>query len=241
METYTGVADTNGDFTVNFSSSYTSGEKITVIAEKNSVIKTIELHAPSEIISGESAIQISGSWSNFPNDIGNLTMLLPGSIASNSFWYRTSNIGFSKATGLTLLDTVSIGHYAFWGWVNIVTLNLPNTLTTIGSSAFESTEALLSLIIPNSVIAIGPGAFRGCSAIQSLTLGSGLTSIGGAAFSQLTSCDEMMVLAVIPPTIATNTFEYLNSTCIIKVPAESLTTYKTAENWSDLAARIQAI
>ena len=38
-----GVADLNGDFTVPFSSNYTSGQKITVTAEKDSATKTIEL------------------------------------------------------------------------------------------------------------------------------------------------------------------------------------------------------
>mgnify|MGYP001618506052 FL=1 len=42
MPTVTGTADANGDFNIALGANYTSGEKITVTAEKDSAEKTIE-------------------------------------------------------------------------------------------------------------------------------------------------------------------------------------------------------
>ena len=64
---------------------------------------------------------------------------------------------------------------------NLVSLVIPNSVTSIGDGAFKA-NALSSLIIPNSVTTIGNEAFMSCK-LTSLILGSRVTSIGESAFA----------------------------------------------------------
>lgn len=196
MAIYTGVADANGDFNIPFSANYTGGQKVTVTAEKDAATKSIELYAPSEVISSSSAVQISGDLSNFPNGIMSCTINLIGSIGDRAFESAGSSSLFAKIKSLTLSDGVTfIGLASFAGWVGVLSLELPATLQTIANYGFNN----------------------------------------------LSSCDEIRCLATTPPLIYSTSFGSLKSTCIFKVPAGSVAAYQAAPNWSDFAARIQAI
>lgn len=228
MATYTGVADANGDFTVHFSSNYTGGQKITVTAEKDAATKTIELHAPSEVIAPPSTdfgIQFSGTMVNFPTDIGVLTIVgATGNIPnyamgcvlqSGSTYY---GIG-SFATGLALSEGITrVGAGSFQNWTKITTLSLPTTLTQYIRSAFAN-----------------------CSAVQKLTIPKNAAYFEDYVFYNWVTCTEITVLATTPPGITDLTFNGLNNSCIFKVPAASVTAYKSAAGWSAFASRIQAI
>lgn len=246
MAIYTGVADANGDFTVPFSSNYTGGQKVTVTAEKDSATKTIELFAPSDVIGG-GVIQIDGTYDNFPLNIGNITLSseITGVIQAFAFRPHTdtqSRSMFIYAKGLTILgDVVGINTYAFYGWTSATFLNLPESLTTLGTYAFQGWVAALSLDLPINVLTIPNYCFYGWTSALKLEIHSGVTSIGSSAFYNWTSCNEVICRALTPPSIAANTFQNIKSTCIFKVPAESVATYQGATNWSAFASRIQAI
>jgi len=237
MTTYTTIADSNGDFIVPFSTSYSSGEKITITAEKDGASKTLELYAPSELV-GE-AIKISGSWNNFPQNIGTVTITMSGTIQDAAFWMIGNyNYGFSNATGLIVNGVSAIGGYAFNSWKKITILSFDSSLESIGAYAFEGCSALLEIIIPDLVSYIGAGAFQNNISVKKITLGFGLTTISGAAFRYLYNCDEIICKGSTPPTITENVFEGLKSACIFKVPSASLSAYQSAENWSAYAARM---
>lgn len=264
MAVYTGVADSNGDFNIPFSINYASGQKVTVTAEKDSATKSIELYAPSEVAGG-GVIQFSGDMSNFPLNIGNVTLSseISGAIGNNAF--NAGNTLFAQATGLTILGSVtSIGLNAFYGWSKSKFLILPESISSISGGAFgqwtESTSlvlpsgitsipdlcfnnwrALEEILIPDLVTSIGQQAFRSCISAIKLTLPASLILIGSESFRDLTACNEIICKAVSPPTITSNTFTGLKATCIIKVPAASVAAYQAAANWSVFASRIQAI
>ena len=65
---------------------------------------------------------------------------------------------------------------------DMVGVNLPDGLTSIGNSAFENCSGLTSVTIPNSVTSIGIYAFQGCSGLTSVTIPNSVTSIGAGAF-----------------------------------------------------------
>ncbi len=243
MPIYTGVADANGDFTVPFSSNYTGGQKITVTAEKDSATKSIELYAPSDVTGG-GAIQFSGNLVNFPSNVGNITLSgFTGVLQANAFEMTLNAMSMAvKCTGLSINDGItSIANRCFYNWRGIKYLHLPNTISSIGDSAFYSCRALLEIIIPDSCMSIGTASFADCLGVLKLTIGAGVTSINTQGFQGLTSCDLIVCLSTTPPTIQSNTFSSLKSTCIFQVPASSIAAYKAAENWSAFAARIQAI
>ena len=244
MAIYTGVADANGDFKVPFSTSYTSGQKIVVTAEKDSATKSIELFAPSDAIGG-GAISWTGSNSNFPRNIGDVTLssAINEVIAQYAFYVENSSkmsFGYN-ATKLTIKAATEIGAYAFYGWANAVSLILPNTLQIIGAFAFRGWVNAASLNIPEGVIEIRSDAFQSWDIAKTLTLPSTVTYMGSYAFSYWSSATEVIVNATTPPEITSNTFDSLNSACVFKVPAASVVAYKAAPNWSAFASRIQAI
>ena len=59
--------------------------------------------------------------------------------------------------------TVSIAEYAFYDCTGLVSITLPNSVTTIGRGAFWGCHGLEELDIPNSVTSIGRDAFNATS------------------------------------------------------------------------------
>ena len=66
--------------------------------------------------------------------------------------------------------------------INSNTIEIPNSVTSIGSYAFANTLICGSLIIPNSVTEIKEGAFENCKKLSSLTLPSNLKRIESLVF-----------------------------------------------------------
>mgnify|MGYP000888377058 CR=1 FL=1 len=242
MTTYTGVADANGDFTVPFSSNYTGGQKVTVTAEKDSAIKSIELYAPSTPSDG-GVIQFSGSLSDFPKNIGVVTLSgVTGIINNSCFLVSSASNIFAFATGLIVETGVTnIGDSAFEGWSNSKSLTLLNTVTSVGAGAFRWWNKATSLVLSSSLASIGASAFQGWSLLTTLDIPASVTNIGGAAFASLASLTKIIMHRATPPTISSNTFSALPAGCVIEVPAASLSAYKTAANWSGYASQMIGI
>ena len=245
MATYTGTADANGDFNISLGgASYASSQKVTVTATKSGSSKSVELYAPADLTGG-GAIQFSGNLNNFPDNIGVITLSsdFTGSIrdyAMQALGFSTSI--FNKATGLIINNGItSIGVQSFALWPLATLLVLPPTLLTVGNQAFGGWSALLEILIPNSVTSIANSAFQTATACKKVTLGTSLATIGASAFLSLTACDEIICLRTAPPVIQSNTFNSLKTTCVIKVPAASLSAYKAAANWSVHASKMVGV
>ena len=89
----------------------------------------------------------------------------------------------TNIVSITLPDTVtSIGAYTFNGCSNLSSITLPNSLVSIGDSAFQECTSLESLTIPNNVTSIGERAFIGCIGLENLTLSNKLLTTGDHAF-----------------------------------------------------------
>mgnify|MGYP004643262887 FL=1 len=76
----------------------------------------------------------------------------------------------------------SIGAGAFSS-TKIRSINIPDSVTTIKGSAFNSTS-LRTITLPNSVTSVGSGAFASCEALESATLSNGLKKLGDYMFSE---------------------------------------------------------
>lgn len=78
----------------------------------------------------------------------------------------------TNLASIELPDTVtSIGNFAFYNCSKLTNIKLSNNLTSIGNSAFKNTS-ISDLVIPNSVTTIGSQAFHLCSALKSITMPS---------------------------------------------------------------------
>lgn len=100
----------------------------------------------------------------------------------------------------------TIGSY-FFDNPNLATVNLPNTITSIGDHAFDGFTSLASITIPNSVENIGANAFNGCIGLINITIPASVTKIGGLAFSNCENLKNVDFKEASPAiSIASNSF-----------------------------------
>ena len=99
-------------------------------------------------------------------------------ICDNAFFNCTS------LTSINIPDSVtSIGDSAFSWCKSLTSINIPDSVTSIGNRAFDGCPSLTSVNIPNSVTSIGNSAFAGCESLTSINIPDTVTSIRDRAFS----------------------------------------------------------
>ncbi len=76
----------------------------------------------------------------------------------------------------------TIGTYAFGSCASMTSIEIPNSVTSIGHHAFTY-AGLTSVDIPNSVTSVGKGAFYYCGALTSINIPSSVTSFPDYVFS----------------------------------------------------------
>ena len=123
------------------------------------------------------------------------------------------------------------------------TITFPKNLVGIGEMAFASAEQLTNLIFSESSVLknIDLRAFENCLKLENIVIPASVENIGESAFAYCSSLSSITSLRTVPATIAQNTFFGVNkSICVLYVPAESVSTYRNAQYWSDFT-KIQAI
>lgn len=147
--------------------------------------------------------------------------------------------------------------------MKIKSMYFPSKLEYIEFSAFYCNSAMVFNELPASLREIGGYAFYGCQQIESLLIkeGSKLEKIGALSFSRCSNLESVEINAQnlksimssafskcgklsyfkiysSSTTLGKNVFLDSNSNLKIYVPASSLGYYKTAENWSEYASKI---
>ena len=104
---------------------------------------------------------------------------------------------FYGCTGLTSIEipnsVTSIGNSAFYGCTGLTSVEIPNSVTSIGGDAFRGCTGLTSIVIPNSVTSIGDYAFSGCTGLTSVVIPNSVTSIGDYAFAYCTGLTSIEI------------------------------------------------
>ncbi len=116
---------------------------------------------------------------------------IPASIQSIGKYAFTG----TSLTNLVISDGANavIKEGAFQNCASLVTVELPEGITSIGWNAFYGCQALMSVTIPNSVTELGNLAFFGCTKLTSATLGNGITSIPGSLFAECMSLESLTI------------------------------------------------
>ena len=76
----------------------------------------------------------------------------------------------------------AIGEYAFHSCEDVVSITIPDSVTTIGKYAFLECSHLDNVIIPESITAVSNYLFNKCNRLTSVTIPESVTSIGKYAF-----------------------------------------------------------
>ncbi len=84
-------------------------------------------------------------------------------------------------------NVVAIGDYAFGSYVDggmgIITVQLPSTITSIGTSAFGACSNLRSINLPEGITSISDYTFTGCASLNNILIPLHVTKIGQHAFN----------------------------------------------------------
>ena len=86
----------------------------------------------------------------------------------------------------------SIGDNAFYQFVKLESVSIPDTVTYIGDGAFYECNLLQKIELPDSVVTIAPYAFYGCDSLKTVLLGS-VQTIGAEAFCLCSSLEKVVV------------------------------------------------
>ena len=123
-----------------------------------------------------------------------LTLTDGTSVPASAFIDRTGLVS------VTLPDTItSIGNFAFYNCVSLTSLNLPDGVTSIGYQAFQNCWSLESINITEAVTSIGTQAFNGCKKLTSITIPKSMTTIVRQMFD---GCESLTSITI-PETVTT--------------------------------------
>lgn len=96
----------------------------------------------------------------------------------------------SDLSGMTIL-----GNYAFYGMVNLVEIEIAETIVEIGASALYGCTGLNNLTIPENITSIGNSAFSKCSNITLINYNAKeITSALGSAYIFEYACNNASVI-----------------------------------------------
>ena len=164
----------------------------------------------------------------------------------------------TEVTASDLEGATKIRDYAFYN-AQIISVELPNSIISIGQNTFSSCTMLKSLTIPDGVTSLGNNTLSYCSKLTSLKLSDNLTSLGYYCLNGCTSLTTLTIPATVkscgnaslqigsstnkatitflgttPPSISSDTFDK-NKLNQIRVPKDYGDTYKSKTNWAKFA------
>lgn len=106
---------------------------------------------------------------------------------------RTNTLVAGCTNTIITSNIKEIGEGAFSGQSSLQTIDLPNSIETIGRYAFANCTGLKKVIIPSSVKRIGEGAFHTCISLSTITIPDLVTVIEDDTFSSCSSLQSFVI------------------------------------------------
>lgn len=114
---------------------------------------------------------------------GTLTEITAEDLAGATKIIRSA-FSYNPIISVTIPNSVtSIEDYAFGNCTSLANITIPNSVTSIGESAFIHCTSLISVTIPNGVTSMGDSLFANCYSLTSVTIPDSVTMIGSSTFS----------------------------------------------------------
>ena len=175
------------------------------------------------------AYKAANGWRDFTNIEALSGGTQSGTCGENVTWTLDAQ-GVLTLEGTGAMYNYWVNDPTPWSSLSFTKAVIGEGITTIGDFAFNNYTGLTSVDIPNTVTSIGENAF-GNTALTSITIPSSVTSIGKTAFTWC-NLSKIECLAENPPTCANNSFSQTD-TCMLYVPTASIDAYKAADVWKD--------
>ncbi|GMI16377.1 hypothetical protein TrLO_g12922 [Triparma laevis f. longispina] len=93
-----------------------------------------------------------------------------------------------------LLNIMKIGEYSCAEAVNLVVIDIPEGVESIGQAAFGSCRSLTTISFPTTLTSIGRTTFAGCSSLDNVDLL--LTNLQGLGNVAFTDCSELKSVTI---------------------------------------------
>ena len=147
------------------------------------------------LISKGNVAKVIAKSTNYSGDIS-----IPSKIVYEGKEYKVGLIGsgaFSSCSDLVSINLpnslTNIENSAFYGCTSLISVDIPDGVLIIGDSSFSGCKGLTNVTIPNSVLSLGGRSFLNCSGLTSITIPNSVTSIGQATFSGCTSLTSITI------------------------------------------------
>lgn len=114
-------------------------------------------------------------------------------------------------------NNAEIGDYAFVYCGSLLSITIPDSITSIGSYAFNYCYSLSSVVIPDGVTSITSNTFNSCYSLSNITIPDSVTSIGSYAFYYCTSLSSITIPDGVT-SIGSYTFQNCYSLTSITIP-----------------------
>ena len=120
----------------------------------------------------------------------------------------------------------------FSGCINLTTFTIGDSVQSIPDGLCART-VITSIDIPNSVTSIGYRAFGDCGSLTSVTIGKSVEIIGGYAFANCSTIAEITSKRPTPPELGNRTFQNVPTDIPVYVHCGRSERYRSA--WSDFS------
>lgn len=125
-----------------------------------------------------------------------LSQLSAITLIGDAFRGNTNIVSFDELQYFTGLTDFGWNAAAFNGCTSLKTIELPNTINTIGANTFSGCTALERVVFSSQLRTIGDSAFYNCSSLSGRIHLPNLTSIGSRSFES-TAIEEITSLGTI--------------------------------------------
>ena len=167
----------------------------------------------------------------YPNGKTGTSYTVPASVRAlgeSSFSSNRTLTAIVLQEGLTTVEDYAL-HYC----LNLQTVSIPSSLTSIGSN-FLCTSKVEHVKIPEGVTKVGFQFLDNCSELKTVELPASLTTTDGYFCGRCPKLQSVTCNAATPPPLGSDAFkDVVLSGVTLKVPAASVSAYEGADVWKD--------